>query len=516
MSDATRDVLIRIRYETLKAKLDSPITSETEKAMREHEATLRRVAQAEREVTKARTEGARAAKEYFTGEVPNDFQKYFKNLASAKKYAWETFGPSGERILKDDPTFMRNMRAIDRENGVVDDSMEGFGKKSRAAFSSSLEGVTNLTRGLALLGTNGTADAHKLLEKLVAIQGTIDMLRGGAQIARMGPVIGGVTAVVTAGAAAWMAYEHQVEKAKQQLKEMDDVARRHRDTENRLRESLAGINSRAAAEITDSAIRPDERERRRAAETADIEARMREQLPYASKLEEAAIRERGKKAEAEKQEAAERLKSSDAFWVLDPLGSKRHANLAEAQKEIAEKAGKNYEELMKQRIGVGEQQAAGQRRLLEIEQSRYQDKVSEVERNRDSELAITRGKLENMRARDAMMNPGQRAMREIQDELYNRNRRQLAKAMDGMPGFAGPGGGFMDAAINTAITTTPQQIREGSLNYQAFGSNLKAESQVNDLNQAFEKTFSDMRDMIRRVDTANAELKSKLDSAHPN
>lgn len=550
MSDATRDVKIRVKWEGQGGKLESPDISQYTQQLKSQEQELRNIAKAEREVISAYDESVRALKRQsaewdkaagargrtLRQEIDLERSRVAKQLGVSRGSvtndqilrSLEGTGDAPDRgsrggIGRVIASNMRYALQEDKELESVRKSLketsgayEEFGRRSTAAYQSSLEGVSNLTRGLALLGTDGTADAHRLLEKVVAIQGAVDVMRGGMQLARLGPVVGGVTGTVLAGAAAWMAYSNQIEKSKKALKELDDIARAHREGEDRTRASQAENNRRSKTEITDAAILAETREKRRKEEESDIRKSLAETATMRSAYEAAAAKESAFGAAAKGREASYRDMASESFWKGSPLQSWRLTDRANREKEAAEKSAKNYEENLGNQLRGGEQEAADRRRLLGIEQSRYQDNVSAIERSRDAEQAILRGRLDAMRAADDAMSPTARAKREREDDQYNRKRGQFAGAIGGLPTFAGPGGDLINSALGMAATTTPQQIREGGLQYQGFAAGLNADKQITDVSQAFEKTFADMRDMIRRVDNANAELKRKLDSAHTN
>lgn len=147
---------------------------------------------------------------------------------------------------------------------------EEFGRRSSYAYSRGLGGIMEFGRGLALMVADGTEGNEKLLQSIVKIQAGTDLLRGGFLMARLGPELRGVAAVVSAGAAAWLLYSQQVERAKQQLKELATEHAKAIQAEEKFQAEQAHLAAKTRGDRTDATQVPSARRAAQAAELAAI------------------------------------------------------------------------------------------------------------------------------------------------------------------------------------------------------------------------------------------------------
>jgi hypothetical protein len=292
--------------------------------------------------------------------------------------------------------------------------------------------------------------------------------------------------VVAAGAGSWFLYNREVEKAKAQLKQLEDEARTARQTETRFRQSLTSIGATGAAAITDLALTPAERERRRQSEIGGIESRGREQGQRFGALDTSAMRARERMAAARGGEAFYRQWAAEVNWnPFAPIGQYgRLTTEADRQKELAAKSQANYQDLRREQLGVGELMGSDLNRRLDIERGRRTDRIGQLEYERQQGMAGALGLTPEQQKIVTLAPPGHAMQFQDRFESANAIAAQTARSF-GMPLF------------------TDKEISSGY------------SSKIAEVNRAFEKAFTDMQAMITRVNEKNAKLRSELEAANP-
>jgi hypothetical protein len=326
------------------------------------------------------------------------------------------------------------------------------------------------------------------LNSIIQIQGAVDVFRGGAKILEMGTAIGGLSAIVVAGAGSWMMYHQQVEKAREELKKLNEEGRKFREREDKLRAESTAIGARSVADTTNSTLRPEERERRRRAEESEIAGRRAEQSTNDEQLSAAAIKARTAKITAERKQAEASKRESDAFYSLNPFAMPgqpgREAAEATKQKDLADKAAKDYQDLVAQRVAIGAQREADSQRVVDIAQSRGQERIDQLNRSREGGMS-------------AGLKPTPLQEKIIQFGGPQNQILQRQQAADDALQFVAQSSRAMGAPVFT-------QKEVGGM----------YSSKIAEVQRELDTAFGALRDTVRHNAEENAKLRTELEAAH--
>lgn len=222
MSDVIRNVIIRTRIEAQKAKLEASGAALGRDYERQARAAKEQ-AKAVKESTGAVREHGAAVKESVGGSTAH-FEKASK--ATRKSTA-----------------------------DIISHVAEG------------MEGVTRFTRGLAISMTSSDEGMQKLLEKLLKFQAAFDIVAGGTKLIKglglafgaAGMAAGGVVLGIGAAAVAWLSYKQNAESA---IKATNENIANGRTRIQELNTALQGLKNTAQDFRIDTALTPEEKERR--------------------------------------------------------------------------------------------------------------------------------------------------------------------------------------------------------------------------------------------------------------
>lgn len=334
-----------------------------------------------------------------------------------------------------------------------------------------------------------------MIENIVKIQGAIDLARGGLQIAKMGPVVGGVTALVTAGAGAWMLYSQQVARAKKEIEGLAESHHKASQAETKAMQERESIAAKGQAGRTDATFDSGQRRDAQKKELDAIHQRRAEAEEQFGTAD---------KARFEATQKAERLKSvastlaeSTFQGIQEGKGAGQSRFEATARERLMKEAAKREESAGEY---AGRQEANIKQRQQDAE--REQAILQQQRTEREQEIRAKESQeIERMRHADSMMSDQSKARREADDFLYNMKRQQFASATRGMAGV----GGFMEGgAMGVFSTSTPQDLREA-------GTHWQAQRGVDRMNQEMTKAAQVIVSTLQSL----SEEMTKIKQAHP-
>ncbi len=495
MSDnVLREATILIRYKTEKGSLSSPDVQQVAKAHEEVAKAVEHTARAHREATKA-------AKEY--GAVPGDWAQLFKSQAEARKYAYSIYGERGNQELKENPAQIAHFKRMDDALGTTGENVERFGQRSAYAYGRGLMGITEFGRGLALLASNGSKDSQKLVESIIQVQGAVDILRGGFQIARLGPELGVIAALVAAGTGAWMLYSQQVQKAKETIEGLTKAHIAESQAQSKLFIEREKLIAQGRASQTDANFNSTARRAAQDQELAGIrEQRKAAEEKYAT--DEKARKQRTETAERNRSEASQ-APGGLIEGLLQGYGSgsaigeaQGRANRLRREADDAEKAAAEFATREQANINQRLQDAEREKDIL---QSQRQDRLQQVRKTEEEQLG-------NLRRSDDAMSPMEKARREVDKIKFDQQRQQLVPLAQGADAF---GFGIPFAGATTRGMTFQGQREEPIRN--------QARQSIDRINEAASSSMQQTEALLTNLRTLLAGINSELEknkNAHSN
>lgn len=485
MADVIREAEIIIRYRTDKSKLETPELSQAVRAQEQVTEAVKKTVEAERAVASSaaaasesivtRTRSAANAQREYTSAIEHSAAAERARAAGLRRnfdqeeeyYRKRTAAAIGVKpkdVTHDQVnTWLRaqNMgyQATIRDNRRDDAeatkqadeatkkyvaTMDNAGRTTKRASIEGLEGVMQLSRGVALLAANGSEDMQKLLQSIVAVEGGISLVKGLVNIGRLQPEIAIVTAAVAAGAASWLLYSQQVERAKSQMEAVNAEHRKAVQLQNELQHIQAEVGRRGQASRTDSEIGDAKRREVESRELEDIRKRIGESQ---GQLSSADARRKRAKQLAEKDEA-EALTLPENAMQAALQGFTRPSDAGRAigyRNQLVERAKKlrddekffGEEAIAAQQAALGD--AERQRELLD---RKRQAELGDIERSKNAQL-------EAMRRADDASSPMEKAMRELEKIRFDQNKQAIIPGLQqfGLPGVAGvlQGTSFQDS-----------------------------------------------------------------------
>ncbi len=324
-----------------------------------------------------------------------------------------------------------------------------FGDRSHHSYMRGVSGVMELTRGIGLLAANGGEDTKKLLEHIIALQGGIDLVRGSMHLFRLGPEFGAIGAAVTAGAASWMLYSQQADKAKKIIADLTAEFNKASQAESRLTASHIANQDATRAAMTDAERNTPER---RAAQNRELEQIRRERADQNQTMRsesDSAFRNR-RAAERNRSEA-----STLPNGLVDAFLRGGSGADAQVQRDRLTKAAEQQEKAAKEHTAAAE--AATQQALTNAEREKQI-----IESQTDERIAAIRQReaqqIEGIRRSDEALTPQEKWQRDKDKFMFDRQKSQQQPFVDA---FGPPG---MSSVFRAA---SMQDLREGGIHSQA-------------------------------------------------
>lgn len=320
MSQVIRDVILRLRLEQTKSKLEAPNAADIEKSWKAGYRAAKEVEQAAKDATKATKEYDRVNKEA---------------------------GDSAQRSHRD-------------TERVVTDS----GYRMGVSFREGGEGALRMARGIAFLSASGGDSLQALVRHVAVAQGAFDIFAGGFKmVTNLSRAFGGpaalavtaVTSAITLGVLAWQRWKHAAEEAakaaKEKLKQAEIQANATANAVVQGRDRLARDQEAAGLSRTGAIVTP---EQRRAAE-AELSRQRSEQLFVQGQMFERAERQ---VRQGQRRGDTPIPEDASTFDVLALGGMKdadrtRIAGLARQRQELLAKELAHQEKLAAERFAAG-------------------------------------------------------------------------------------------------------------------------------------------------------------------
>lgn len=490
MSDFIRDAVIRIRYETQKSKLESPELSQTVKSAEQVAASTTKTAAAEQQIAAAAQQTLRS----YEQRIAMAEQASLKQAtASAKSGSLLGAGVDFAEYEKQQPRMVAGLQEVSSKTEEAARVQEDFGEKSNRSYIRSIGGITQLSRGIALLAANGSEDSQKLLQNIVAIQGGVDLVRGSLQLMRLGPEFGAIAAAVTVGAGAWMLYRGEVDAVKKSLEATAAAAKKEHDRLTELAAKQESITSEARMEKTGLAVGGSDSKSATERALAETQSRVKEIQQTVSDAETG--RQRAATEEDAWRKRLKEVQQDDSSlyhlgqWVTSKLGLERDDDLmtrkgaeAHAHEQAARKA----------------QVDALQRTLpLEEDEKRLmaENRDNEIKRRREQEQS----QIESLNSQFSPTDPVAKSKLAQQTAIFDAHQRALARQLD-ETGTLPAGSGF------TYGRSSQQQ--------QALGIHQSAEGDIQRIQRDQNAGISAIVDIIAGFKNQMESLKSKLDAGN--
>lgn len=504
MSEVIRKAIVELELRLKKDGLQAPDLSATTKAFEQQAAAAKNV----ETQTKA---ASRAVREYSKSYPPEDFQKLFKSMADAKKYAYQQMGPLGPQILKEDPAFVASLKRIDIENGAA---VEEFGKKASSAYARGLYGITEFGRGLALLANDGSENAQKLLKSIVAIQGATDAIRGGIQMTRLGPELGAAAAAVAVLAGSWLLYSQQVERSKKQLEGLREEYGRMSQAQSKYFTERDKLAAQAQAQHTDSEQVPSSQRAAREAELLSIRKQRRESADVLANTERSRL---SATLTAEKYRSEATLYPESRwqdFLMYGPSESFQNGGERVAYHnqllEEAKRQGGRAKEYGQAALSTYELQMSLAERERSIFEVQKQDEYTQLQERHKNQLDLI-GTLPSKDGPQGFLNRQQQLFGQI-------------GGIAATQAIGGIAGGMFGAVNNGNMIAAQEHILWGIQRGQgdvAYGSERNRivglqDSETRQVQEKWTAIFKAQTDLIEQLGNRIAKLKNDLQAANPN